>query len=51
MWFDAWTDVLELQADGLNSRQVLSFVLSVIGALLVSLVFVDLHRRWPPEGL
>lgn len=50
MWFDAWTDVMELQADGPRGREVLSLVLSIIGAVLVSLVFIDLHHRRPPEG-
>lgn len=48
LWLDSWTDLAAiLQKFGL--RELLSLVLSMTGALLVTLVFLDLHRRWPPE--
>ena len=49
LWFDCYTDVADvLQA--YSSREVLSLVMSSTGAILVTLIFVDLHLRWPPRG-
>ena len=48
LWFDCWTD-LEDVIELANARQVFSFVMSTTGAILVTVVFVDLHFRWPPD--
>jgi len=49
LWVDSWTDLAgALEAPSL--REVISLVLSVAAALLVTLVFVDLHWRWPRQG-
>ncbi len=48
LWFDSWTDLAELR-EVPSAREVLSLVLSLTGAVLVTLVFVDLHWRWPTE--
>jgi hypothetical protein len=49
LWFDCWTDVADV-IEAFTWREVLSLVMSTTGAILVTLVFVDLHLRWPPEG-
>ena len=48
LWIDSWTDVAEF-SERHSLRELLSLALSVSGALLVTVIFVDLHRRWPPE--
>jgi hypothetical protein len=48
LWVDCWTDFSDLM-EAATPREVLSFVMSVTGAVLVTLVFVDLHWRRPPE--
>ncbi len=48
LWIDSWTDLVDV-LEGSGPREVLSLVLSVAGALLVTLIFIDLHLRWPPE--
>ncbi len=47
LWLDCWTDAADL-FERVTAREVLSLALSIGAALLVTLVFVDLHRRWPP---
>ena len=48
LWLDTWTD-LEDVLDGPRPRELLSLVLSAAAAVLVTLVFVDLHFRWTPQ--
>ncbi len=48
LWIDSWTDMADL-SERFSLRELVSLVLSVIGALLVTLVFVDLQLRWPPK--
>lgn len=47
LWLDSWTDFAQLR-NATSLLGVISCVLSVAAALLVTLVFVDLHWRWPP---
>ena len=49
LWSDFWTDVRDV-IDRFNSREVLSLIMSSTGAILVTLIFLDLHLRWPPKG-
>ena len=48
LWFDCWTDVEDV-IEIFSAREVLSLIMSSTGAILVTLVFIDLHFRWPPE--
>ncbi len=48
LWIDSWTDITEF-SERRSLRELVSLVLSVIGALLVSAIFVDLQLRWPPK--
>jgi hypothetical protein len=49
MWFDCWTDVADV-IEAFSAREVISLVMSTTGAILVTLIFLDLHLRWPPGG-
>jgi hypothetical protein len=49
LWFDCWTDMRDV-IDRFNSRELLSLIMSSTGAILVTLIFLDLHLRWPPKG-
>jgi hypothetical protein len=49
LWFDCYTDVADV-IEVFSAREVASLVMSTTGAILVSLVFLDLHLRWPPGG-
>ena len=48
LWFDCWTDVADV-IDAPSPREVISLIMSATGAILVTLIFLDLHLRWPPE--
>ena len=49
LWFDVSTDVADvIQAN--SAREVVSLIMSGTGAILVTLIFFDLHLRWPPGG-
>ena len=49
LWFDCWTDVLDV-IEAFSTREVISFIMSSTGAILVTLIFLDLHLRWPRGG-
>jgi hypothetical protein len=49
LWFDVWTDVADV-IEAFSTREVISLVMSTTGATLVTMIFVDLHFRWPPRG-
>jgi hypothetical protein len=49
LWFDCWTDLQDV-IEAFSAREVLSLVMSGTGAILVTLIFADLHFRWPPQG-
>jgi hypothetical protein len=49
MWFDCWTDIAGV-IEAFSAREVLSLIMSTTGATLVTLIFLDLHLRWPPGG-
>jgi hypothetical protein len=49
LWFDVWTDLAAV-FERVTAREVLSLSLSLAAALLVTLIFVDLHWKWPPQG-
>jgi hypothetical protein len=46
LWFDCWTDIEDV-IEAFSPREVFSLVMSSTGAILVTLVFLDLHLRWP----
>jgi hypothetical protein len=48
LWLDCGTDLADLIQHG-QPRDVVSFAASLTGAILVTLIFWDLHRRWPWE--
>ncbi len=48
LWLDTWTDLADVLEEA-RPRELLSLVLSASAALLVTLVFVDLHCRWTPQ--
>jgi len=48
LWFDCWTDIADfIQIYSL--REVISLIGSATSAILVTLIFLDLHFRWPPR--
>jgi len=49
LWFDCWTDVADV-IEAFSTREVISLIGSTTGATLVTLIFFDLHLRWPPKG-
>ena len=49
LWFDCYTDVADV-IQAYSTREALSLFMSTTGAILVTLIFVDLHLRWPPRG-
>jgi len=48
LWLDCWSDVADLLDRG-RLHDIVSLVFSLTGALLVTLIFVDLHFRWPTQ--
>jgi hypothetical protein len=48
LWFDCWTDIVDV-IEAFSPREVLSLIMSTTGAVLVTLIFLDLHLRWPPK--
>jgi hypothetical protein len=46
LWLHVWTDVEDV-IDGNTFRETIALILSVVAALLVTIVFLDLHFRWP----
>jgi len=46
LWFDCWTDVADV-VEASSPREVISLIMSGTGAVLVTLIFLDLHLRWP----
>ena len=49
LWFDFWTDVQDV-IERATPREITSLILSTTGAVLITLVFLDLHSRWPPKS-
>lgn len=49
LWLHVWTDVEDV-FDGNTPREMVALVLSVLAALLVTVIFVDLHLRWPRKS-
>ena len=49
LWFDCWTDIQDV-IEAYSHRELLSLIMSTTGAILVTLIFLDLHLRWPPKG-
>ena len=46
LWFHVWTDV-ENVIDVNTPRESIALVMSVVAAFLVTVIFLDLHFRWP----
>jgi hypothetical protein len=49
LWLHVWTDV-ENVLDVNSIRETAALVLSTIAAFLVTIVFLDLHIRWPQKN-
>jgi len=49
LWLHVWTDV-ENVLDVNSLRETVALVLSTVAALLVTVVFLDLHFRWPHKN-
>ena len=48
-WLHVWTDV-ENVIDVNSIRETVALVLSTAAAFLVTVVFLDLHFRWPQNN-
>jgi hypothetical protein len=46
LWPDCWTDIEDV-IQAFTAREVVSLVMSWTSAILVTLIFIDLHFRWP----
>lgn len=46
LWLHVWTDV-ENVMDVATQRETIALILSVVAAVLATVVFLDLHFRWP----
>ena len=49
LWLHVWTDV-ENVIDVYSIRETVALVLSTAAAFLVTVVFLDLHFRWPQNN-
>jgi hypothetical protein len=49
LWFDWWTDVEDV-IEAISPREILSLIMSTTGAVLVTLIFVDLNLNRPHDG-
>jgi hypothetical protein len=49
LWLHVWTDV-ENVFDVNSARESIALVLSTVAAFLVTVVFLDLHFRWPQKN-
>jgi hypothetical protein len=48
LWFDFSTDLADV-IDTPTPREIISLIMSSSGAILVTLIFLDLQLRWPPK--
>ncbi|HWB87445.1 MAG TPA: hypothetical protein VG675_25105 [Bryobacteraceae bacterium] len=49
LWLHAVTDAEDvIEANSL--RESVALVMSVVAATLVTIIFLDLHFRWPPKN-
>jgi hypothetical protein len=48
-WFHLWTDVEDL-IKTTELHEVISVIISGVGAIVLTAIFVDLHLRWPSGG-
>ena len=48
-WFHFWTDVDDV-IKTTNLHEVVSVIISGVGAMVLTAIFIDLHLRWPSEG-
>jgi hypothetical protein len=49
LWLHVWTDLEDL-IEISTVREALALILSFAAALLVSVIFLDLHFRWPSKN-
>ena len=49
LWLHVWTDVEDV-LDMNSIRETTNLVLSIIAAVLVTIIFLDLHFRWPQKN-
>lgn len=48
-WFHFWTDLDDVIRTA-KPREVISAIISGIGAIVLTAIFVDLNLRWPSGG-
>ena len=48
-WFHFWTDVEDVIMTA-KPHEVISVIISGIGATVLTAIFIDLHLRWPSGG-
>lgn len=49
LWLHVWTDVEDV-LDGNSLRETIALGLSTAAAFFVTVIFLDLHFRWPKDG-
>lgn len=49
LWLHVWADVDNV-LDVNTVRETVALVFSTVAAFLVTVVFLDLHFRWPPKN-
>ena len=48
-WFHFWTDVDDV-IETAKPHEFVSVIISGVGAIVLTAIFVDLHLRWPSGG-
>jgi len=48
LWLHVWTDVEDV-IDVNTARETIALVLSTVAAILVTVIFLDLHFKWPRQ--
>jgi hypothetical protein len=48
-WFHFWTDVEDVIKTA-KPHEVISVIISGVGAIVLTTIFIDLHLRWPSGG-
>lgn len=49
LWLDFVTDIEDVIQIA-SPREVISLLMSTTAVILVTLIFIDLHFRWPPKA-
>ena len=49
LWLHVWTDVEDV-LDMNTLRETTNLILSIVSAALVTVIFLDIHLRWPQKN-